>query len=137
MSQAFVKEPDGDAVADDQPELPISRHANYVTAGGLALLKESLAALISGVEMTERELISVFERHGVRRIEPMGEKFDHNLHQAMFHVDASDQPDGTIIEVVQVGYVIADRLLRPAMVGVAKAAARAEDDAAVHIDTEA
>ena len=46
MSQAFVKEPDGDAVADDQPELPISRHANYVTAGGLALLKESLAALI-------------------------------------------------------------------------------------------
>ena len=59
---------------------------------------DSLAALISGVEMTERELISVFERHGVRRIEPMGEKFDHNLHQAMFHVDASDQPDGILLQ---------------------------------------
>ena len=53
---------------------------------------ESLAALISGVEMTERELISVFERHGVRRIEPMGEKFDHNLHQAMFHVTLRINP---------------------------------------------
>ena len=98
---------------------------------------ESLAGLISGVENTERELLSAFERHGIRRVDPLGEKFDHNFHQAMFHLEASDQPAGTVVEVVQAGYVIVDRLLRPALVGVSKAADQGADDAPTHIDTEA
>lgn len=96
---------------------------------------DSLAGLISGVEITERELLSAFERHGIRPIDPRGEKFDHNFHQAMFHVESSDQPAGTIIEVVQVGYVIAGRLLRPAMVGVAKTANQAGKNTDIPTDT--
>ena len=86
--------------------------------------------LLAGVEATERELLSVFERHGLRRIDPRGERFDHNLHQAIFEAERNDQPPGTIVEVLQPGYVLQDRLLRPAMVGVAKQpAARGEPGA--------
>lgn len=80
---------------------------------------EGLKNLRAGVEMTERELLSVFERHGIEQIIPMGEKFDHNTHQAMFKVPSSDTEPGTIVQVVQTGYKLRDRLLRPAMVGVA------------------
>jgi molecular chaperone GrpE len=76
--------------------------------------------LLAGVEATERELLSAFERHGIRRIDPDGERFDHNLHQAIFEAERSDKPGGTVVEVLQPGYVLHDRLLRPAMVGVAK-----------------
>ena len=69
---------------------------------------------------TERELLSVFERHGIQRIDPDGERFDHNLHQAIFEAERPGKPGGMIIEVLQPGYVLHDRLLRPAMVGVAK-----------------
>jgi molecular chaperone GrpE len=77
-------------------------------------------SLLAGVAATERELLSAFERHGLRRIEPKGERFDHNYHQAIFEAERADQPTGTIIEVLQPGYLLHDRLLRPAMVGVAK-----------------
>jgi molecular chaperone GrpE len=76
--------------------------------------------LLAGVEATERDLLSVFERHGIRRIDPRGERFDHNLHQAIFEAEQSDKPGGTVVEVLQPGYVLHDRLLRPAMVGIAK-----------------
>jgi molecular chaperone GrpE len=82
---------------------------------------EYLARLAEGVEMTERELLSVFDRHRIRKVVPEGERFDHNLHQAMFEVETADHAPGTVVQVLQPGYVIADRLLRPAMVGVAKA----------------
>lgn len=77
-------------------------------------------AIAEGVEMTAREMASALERHGIRLVSPLGEKFDYNLHQAMFEAKDSDQPDGTIVNVVQAGYMIGERLLRPAMVGVAK-----------------
>jgi len=77
-------------------------------------------SLLAGVGATERELLSIFERHGIRRIDPKGERFDHNFHQAIFEAERPDQPSGTIVEVLQPGYVLHDRLLRPAMVGVAK-----------------
>ena len=77
-------------------------------------------SLLAGVAATERELLSVFERHGIRRIDPQGEPFDHNLHQAIFEAERADRPPGSIVEVLQPGYVLHDRLLRPAMVGVAK-----------------
>ena len=100
---------------------------------------ESLGGLISGVEMTERELLNVFERNKISRIDPEGEKFDHNFHQAMFEVADSGQPAGTVVNVMQPGYVIADRLLRPAMVGIAKGGddnGDGDNDATPHIDTK-
>ncbi len=81
---------------------------------------ERTRSLLHGVAATERELLSVFERHGLRRIDPKGERFDHNYHQAVFEVENSEAPPGTVVEVLQPGYVLHDRLLRPAMVGVAK-----------------
>ena len=81
---------------------------------------ERTRGLVTGVEATERELLSVFERHGLRRIDPDGERFDHNFHQAIFEAERPDKPGGTVVEVLQPGYVLHDRLLRPAMVGVAK-----------------
>jgi len=81
---------------------------------------EIVTAIAEGVEMTAREMASALERHGIRQVNPLGEKFDYNLHQAMFEAKDSGQPDGTIVNVVQAGYMIGERLLRPAMVGVAK-----------------
>lgn len=83
---------------------------------------ENLDTLAVGVEATEREMLAVFERHGIRKIEPLGEKFNHDLHQAMYEVPDTGKPAGTVVELVQPGYVINDRLLRPAMVAVAKGA---------------
>ena len=81
---------------------------------------ERTRSLLAGVAATERELLGVFERHGIKRIDPKGERFDHNFHQAIFEAERPDQPSGTVVEVLQPGYVLHDRLLRPAMVGVAK-----------------
>ena len=81
---------------------------------------EAFKAFIEGVEVTERELLNIFERHGIKKVSPKGEPFDHNLHQAMFEVETDEKEPGTVMEVIQVGYVINDRLLRPAMVGVSK-----------------
>lgn len=83
---------------------------------------DTLRSLLDGVELTERELLAVFERHDIRPIEALGEKFDHNWHQAVVQLERPDKPAGTVVEVIQAGYAIADRLLRPAMVAVAKGA---------------
>ncbi len=89
---------------------------------------EFTRTLLAGVAATERELLAAFERHGIRRIEPRaGEKFDHNLQQAMFEVDNTGKTAGSIVQVLQPGYVMHDRLLRPALVGVAKASVRPPD----------
>jgi molecular chaperone GrpE len=83
---------------------------------------EFMTNLVQGVEMTERSLRSALERHQVRRVSPQkGERFDHKLHQAMFEVPSAELAPGSVAEVIQDGYVLADRLLRPALVGVAKA----------------
>ena len=82
----------------------------------------NVKAFIEGIELTERELMQAFEKHGIRKIEPKGEKFDHNLHQAMLEIPTDEQAPGTVVQVLQPGYVIKDRLLRAAMVGVAKSA---------------
>jgi molecular chaperone GrpE len=81
---------------------------------------EALKNLHEGVSATERQLDAALERQQVKRIWPMGEKFDANLHQAMFEVPTFDHQPGTVVQVMQAGYVIHDRLLRPALVGVAK-----------------
>lgn len=84
---------------------------------------EALKTLFEGVAATERQLEAAFEKQAIKRLSPMGEKFDSNLHQAMFEVPGTGQPNGTVVQVLQAGYVIHDRLLRPAMVGVAKGGA--------------
>ncbi len=76
---------------------------------------------IDGVQLTERDLLATLERHGIKKIDAMGVKFDHNFHQAMFEVPTADADPGTVVQVLQVGYTIHDRLLRPAQVGIAKA----------------
>lgn len=77
-------------------------------------------ALIDGVQMTERDMLATLERHGVKKLTPEGEKFDPNFHQAMFEVPNTEVPNNTVVQVVQAGFAIGERVLRPAMVGVAK-----------------
>ncbi len=84
-----------------------------------------LNSLIEGVEMTERAMLSALERHGVQKLEPVGQKFDPNFHQAMFEVPNPEVPNNTVVQVVQAGYTIGERVLRPAMVGVAKGGPKA------------
>src|SRR5215475_6167495 len=82
-------------------------------------------ALLDGVELTERELLKVLEKHGVQKLDPKGQKFDPHRHQAMFEVPDPSVPAGTVVQVVQAGYSIGERVLRPAMVGIAKGAPKA------------
>jgi molecular chaperone GrpE len=88
---------------------------------------EAVQNLVEGLEMTQRTLARCFEKQKVEKVEPeIGERFDHNRHQAMFEAESAEQEPGSVIQVMQPGYVIADRLLRPAMVGVAKKPAAAK-----------
>jgi len=80
----------------------------------------SVKGLLDGVELTERELHKVLDKHGVKKFAPLGEKFDPNLHQAMFELPDESRPAGTVAQVIQPGYMIAGRVLRPALVAVAK-----------------
>ena len=83
-----------------------------------------LKALIEGVELTERSLLNALEKHGVKKLDPSGGKFDPNFHQAMFEIPDPSVPSGTVVQVVQAGYTIGDRVLRPALVGVSKGGAK-------------
>lgn len=80
----------------------------------------TLKALLEGVELTEREFQKTLAKHGVKKLDPVGEKFDPNFHQAMFEVPDQNVPAGMVVQVVQTGYAIGDRVLRPALVGVSK-----------------
>lgn len=82
---------------------------------------DKLKGLVTGLEATGRELDSVFARHGITRIEAIGQKLDPNRHQAMMEVPSADAEPGTVVQEIQSGYMLKDRLLRPALVGVAKA----------------
>ncbi len=76
--------------------------------------------IMVGLEMTEREIQNIFERFGIKTIEALGQKFDHNQHEAMFEVDDASKPAGTVVQEVETGFMLHDRLLRPAKVGVSK-----------------
>ncbi len=89
-----------------------------------ASAEPGVKALIDGLELTERELLKALEKNGVRQFTPRGEKFDPNVHQAMFEVPDPAVPAGSVVEVVQPGYMIGERVLRPALVGVSKGGAR-------------
>jgi molecular chaperone GrpE len=89
-----------------------------------ASAEAGVKALIDGVELTERELLKALEKNGVRQFSPRGERFDPNVHQAMFEVPNPTVPAGSVVEVVAPGYMIGERVLRPAMVGVSKGGPR-------------
>jgi molecular chaperone GrpE len=95
-------------------------HAEMDNMRKRAEREKALKSLVEGVTMSEREFLNVLERHGVRRIDPAGEVFNPHLHQAVMEQANADLPSGTVLRVLQAGYVIEDRVLRPAMVVVAK-----------------
>jgi molecular chaperone GrpE len=103
----------------------IRRALDSVPADAKATADGALKGLIDGIELTERDLAKTLERHGVKIVEPQGQKFDPNRHQAMFEVPNAEVPAGTVVQVVQAGYVIGERVLRPALVGVAKGGPKA------------
>jgi molecular chaperone GrpE len=85
---------------------------------------EATKALLEGVELTERELMNALDKHGVRRLDPLNQKFDPNRHQAMFELEDPSVPSGTVVQVMQAGYTIGERVLRPALVAVSKGGAK-------------
>lgn len=103
----------------------LQRALDAVPAEARAAADPGLTSLIEGVELTERSLLNALEKHGVKKFDPQGQKFDPNFQQAMFEVPDASVPSGTVVQVVQAGYTIGERVLRPALVGVAKGGAKA------------
>ena len=103
----------------------LQRALDAVPVEARAAADPGLKALIEGVELTERSLHNALEKNGVRKFDPAGEKFDPNVHQAMYEIPDPSVPTGTIAQVIQSGYMIGERVLRPALVGVAKGGAKA------------
>jgi molecular chaperone GrpE len=86
-----------------------------------ATADESTKNLLAGIELTEKDLLNVFQRYGIRKVDTVGHKFDPNMHQALFELPTNDYPPGTVVQEMQSGFAIGERCLRPAMVGVSKA----------------
>jgi molecular chaperone GrpE len=99
----------------------LSRALAQVPAEEREIIDDIMKKFLDGIEMTERELLNVFQRHNIRKLETIGQKFDPNLHQAMFEIPTSEKLPGTVMQEVQAGYAVGERCLRPALVGVAKA----------------
>lgn len=102
----------------------LKRAVDHVPAEAAAQ-DPALKSFLEGVELTERELLNMLERHGVTRLDPVGERFDPNCHQAMYEVQNPEMPEGMVVDVMQAGYTIGDRCLRPALVAVSKGGAKA------------
>jgi molecular chaperone GrpE len=103
----------------------LQRALDAVPAEARAAADPGLKSLIEGVELTERSLLNALEKNGVKKFDPSGEKFDPNFQQAMYEVPDPSVPAGTVVQVVQAGYMIGERVLRPALVGVSKGGAKA------------
>jgi molecular chaperone GrpE len=99
----------------------LQRALSAVPAEEREIIDDVMKKFLDGIEMTERELLNVFQRHNLRKLETIGQKFDPNFHQAMFEIPTSQSLPGTVVQEVQSGYAVGDRCLRPALVGVAKA----------------
>ena len=106
--------------ADMVTVLETLKRASESIPANLRAENELLGTIGEGVDMTLQELLGIFQRYHITRLDPLNQKFDHNFHQAVAQIDRDDVPPGTVIQVVQAGYVIHDRLLRPAMVVVSK-----------------
>jgi molecular chaperone GrpE len=108
----------------------LQRALDAVPAEARANADAGLKGLIEGVELTERSLLNALEKNGVKKFDPQGQKFDPNFQQAMYEVPDPSVPAGTVVQVVQAGFTIGDRVLRPALVGVAKGGAKAAPEGA-------
>jgi len=108
----------------------LQRALDAVPAEAKATADPGLKALIEGVELTERSLLNALEKNGVKKFDPSGEKFYPNFQQAMYEVPDASVPSGTVVQVVQAGYMIGERILRPALVGVSKGGAKTAPAAA-------
>jgi len=108
----------------------LQRALDALPAEARANADPGLNALIEGVELTERSLLNTLEKNGVKKFDPAGQKFDPNFQQAMYEVPDASVPSGTVVQVVQTGYMIGERVLRPALVGVSKGGAKAAPAAA-------
>jgi molecular chaperone GrpE len=113
------------------------RALETVTPELRASVESGVKALVDGVELTERELLKALEKNGVRQFTPQGGKFDPNLHQAMFEVPDVSVPAGSVVQVVQPGYMIGERVLRPALVGVSKGGPKAAPVVATNDNSKA
>jgi molecular chaperone GrpE len=102
----------------------LQRALDALPAEARANADPGLAALIDGVELTERSLLNTLEKNGVKKFDPAGQKFDPNFQQAMYEVPDPSVPSGTVVQVMQAGYMIGERVLRPALVGVSKGGAK-------------
>ena len=98
----------------------LARALEHLPAEARASADPAIRSVIDGVELTARDLEAALGRHGVRKLDPQGQKFDPNFHQAIFEAPDETVPSGTVSQVVQTGWTIGDRVLRPAMVGVSK-----------------
>lgn len=114
----------------------LQRALDAVPSEAREAAEPGLKALIEGVELTERSLHKTLEKNGVQKVEPLGEKFDPNFHQAMYEVPDSSVPSGTVVQVVQAGYTIGERILRPALVAVTKGGAKTASSAAHNSDKQ-
>ena len=112
----------------------LSRAMMVLPAEARATADGAMKSLIEGIELTEREMQRLLAVHGVKPIEAEGQKFDPHKHQAMCEVPDPTRPEGTVVQVVQTGYAIGDRVLRPAMVGIAKGGAATPPPGEAHID---
>jgi molecular chaperone GrpE len=103
----------------------LARALEAIAPEARAAADETLKSLLDGVDLTRREMRNTLKKHGVRELDPKGERFDPNFHQAMYEVPDPEAAAGTVVQVVQTGYAIGDRVLRPALVAVAKGGAKA------------
>ena len=117
------------------------RRAMDAIPEGLNKEDDAVKGFLDGIELTERELLTKLERHGIKKISPLGEKFDHDRHEALFEVPTNDAEPGTVMQVVEEGYIIHERLLRAARVGVSKAiqppSSPGDEDEGHQVDTTA
>lgn len=104
----------------------LRRAIESVPADARQAVEGVLKSVLEGVELTERDLLNTLERHGIKKLDPVGQKFDPNFHQAMMEVPDTTVPSGTVTQVIQTGFAIGDRVLRPALVGVAKGGPKAD-----------
>ena len=107
----------------------LARALEHAPSDARAAADPQIQSVIEGVELTARDLEAALGRHGVRKLEPQGQKFDPNLHQAMLEIPDASVPAGTVVQVMQPGYTIGERVLRPALVGVSKGGAKAQPSA--------
>jgi molecular chaperone GrpE len=98
----------------------LQRALNSIKTDELKDNDENISKFVEGIKLTEKQIITIFEKFKIEKVESLDDNFDPNIHQAMFEVESADKEPGTVVEVVQEGYKIGDRLLRPALVGVSK-----------------